>query len=194
MKYLIVSDIHGSLPALEQVLAFYREQQCGMLCILGDILNYGPRNGYLKDLTRKGSQNVSMRWPVRLSPSVETVIRRWTRCCWTFPSCPITPCWWIMENVSFSPTDISTMRTDCRREGSIVFFMVTPTGGNLNGLSIQRSAIPAPSLSRRTGTCQHSLFTVTVRYPFTGWTAAGSRNFLSDGECIITAYYNCSLL
>ena len=185
MKYLIVSDIHGSLPALEQVLAFYREQQCGMLCILGDILNYGPR---------KGSQNVSMRWPVRLSPSVETVIRRWTRCCWTFPSCPITPCWWIMENVSFSPTDISTMRTDCRREGSIVFFMVTPTGGNLNGLSIQRSAIPAPSLSRRTGTCQHSLFTVTVRYPFTGWTAAGSRNFLSDGECIITAYYNCSLL
>ena len=122
MKYLIVSDIHGSLPALEQVLAFYREQQCGMLCILGDILNYGPGTGYLKDLTRKGSQNVSMRWPVRLSPSVETVIRRWTRCCWTFPSCPITPCWWIMENVSFSPTDISTMRTDCRREGSIVFF------------------------------------------------------------------------
>lgn len=194
MKYLIVSDIHGSLPALEQVLAFYREQQCGMLCILGDILNYGPRNGIPQGLDPKGSQNVSMRWPVRLSPSVETVIRRWTRCCWTFPSCPITPCWWIMENVSFSPTDISTMRTDCRREGSIVFFMVTPTGGNLNGLSIQRSAIPAPSLSRRTGTCQHSLFTVTIRYPFTGWTAAGSRNFLSDGECIITAYYNCSLL
>ena len=153
-----------------------------------------PGTGYLKDLTRKGSQNVSMRWPVRLSPSVETVIRRWTRCCWTFPSCPITPCWWIMENVSFSPTDISTMRTDCRREGSIVFFMVTPTGGNLNGKSIQWSAIPAPSLSRRMGTCLHSLFTVTVRYPFTGWTAAGSRNFLSDGECIITAYYNCSLL
>ena len=135
MKYLIVSDIHGSLPALEQVLAFYREQQCGMLCILGDILNYGPRNGIPQGLDPKGIA-----------------------------------------------------------EGSIVFFMVTPTGGNLNGLSIQRSAIPAPSLSRRTGTCQHSLFTVTVRYPFTGWTAAGSRNFLSDGECIITAYYNCSLL
>ena len=153
-----------------------------------------PGTGYLKDLTRKGSQNVSMRWPVRLSPSVETVIRRWTRCCWTFPSCPITPCWWIMENVSFSPTDISTMRTDCRREGSIVFFMVTPTGGNLNGKSIQWSAIPAPSLSRRMGTCLHSLFTVTVRYPFIGWTAAGSRNFLSDGECIIIAFYNCSFL
>ena len=191
MKYLIVSDIHGSLPALEQVLAFYREQQCGMLCILGDILNYGPRNGIPQGLDPQG---IAMRWPVRLSPSVETVIRRWTRCCWTFPSCPITPCWWIMENVSFSPTDISTMRTDCRREGSIVFFMVTPTGGNLNGKSIQWSAIPAPSLSRRMGTCLHSLFTVTVRYPFIGWTAAGSRNFLSDGECIIIAFYNCSFL
>lgn len=45
MKYLIVSDIHGCLPALEQVLSFYRESQCEMMCILGDILNYGPRNG-----------------------------------------------------------------------------------------------------------------------------------------------------
>jgi phosphodiesterase family protein len=54
MKYLIVSDIHGSLPALEQVLAFYREQQCGMLCTLGDILNYGPRNGIPQGLDPKG--------------------------------------------------------------------------------------------------------------------------------------------
>lgn len=27
MKYLIVSDIHGSLPRLEQVLDFYKNQQ-----------------------------------------------------------------------------------------------------------------------------------------------------------------------
>ena len=185
MKYLIVSDIHGSLPALEQVLAFYREQQCGMLCILGDILNYGPRNGIPQGLDPKGIAE-------RLNAMAGEIVAIRGNCDSEVDQ--ITPCWWIMENVSFSPTDISTMRTDCRREGSIVFFMVTPTGGNLNGLSIQRSAIPAPSLSRRTGTCQHSLFTVTIRYPFTGWTAAGSRNFLSDGECIITAYYNCSLL
>lgn len=44
MKYLLVSDIHGSLPALEKVLDFYDRERCGMLCILGDILNYGPRN------------------------------------------------------------------------------------------------------------------------------------------------------
>lgn len=126
MKYLIVSDIHGSLPALEQVLAFIgsNNAECFVFWEISWIMV--PGTGYLKDLTRKGSQNVSMRWPVRLSPSVETVIRRWTRCCWTFPSCPITPCWWIMENVSFSPTDISTMRTDCRREGSIVFLWSHP--------------------------------------------------------------------
>ena len=45
MKYLIVSDIHGSLPALEQVLEYYESAHCDLLCIMGDILNYGPRNG-----------------------------------------------------------------------------------------------------------------------------------------------------
>lgn len=44
MKYLLVSDIHGSLPALEKVLDYYDQEHCDMLCILGDILNYGPRN------------------------------------------------------------------------------------------------------------------------------------------------------
>ncbi len=44
MKYLLVSDIHGCLPALEKVLHFYDNNHCDMLCILGDILNYGPRN------------------------------------------------------------------------------------------------------------------------------------------------------
>ena len=45
MKYLIVSDIHGSLPALERVLDFFHEKKCDMMILLGDILNYGPRNG-----------------------------------------------------------------------------------------------------------------------------------------------------
>ncbi|KXB80436.1 phosphodiesterase family protein [Prevotella amnii] len=44
MKYLLVSDIHGCLPTLEKVLSFYDKNHCDMLCILGDILNYGPRN------------------------------------------------------------------------------------------------------------------------------------------------------
>ena len=54
MKYLIISDIHGSLPCLQQVLDFYEKTQCNMLCILGDILNYGPRNGLPDGLNPKG--------------------------------------------------------------------------------------------------------------------------------------------
>lgn len=54
MKYLILSDIHGSLQTLQRALAFYADQSCDMLCILGDILNYGPRNGLPEDLNPQG--------------------------------------------------------------------------------------------------------------------------------------------
>lgn len=54
MKYLIMSDIHGALPALQRVLDFYTENKCDMLCILGDILNFGPRNGLPEGLDPKG--------------------------------------------------------------------------------------------------------------------------------------------
>lgn len=194
MKYLIVSDIHGSLPALEQVLAFYREQQCGMLCILGDILNYGPRNGIPQGLDPKGIAE-------RLNAMAGEIVAIRGNCdsevdqmLLDFPI--LSDYTLLVDNGKrfflthghiYNEDRLPKGRFDC-------LFMVTPTGGNLNGKSIQWSAIPAPSLSRRMGTCLHSLFTVTVRYPFIGWTAAGSRNFLSDGECIITAYYNCSLL
>ena len=153
-----------------------------------------PGTGYLKDLTRKGSQNVSMRWfgeIVAIRGNCDSEVDQMLL---DFPI--LSDYTLLVDNGKrfflthghiYNEDRLPKGRFDC-------LFMVTPTGGNLNGLSIQRSAIPAPSLSRRTGTCQHSLFTVTVRYPFTGWTAAGSRNFLSDGECIITAYYNCSLL
>lgn len=54
MKYLIVSDIHGSLPRLRQVLDFYRHERYEMLIVLGDILNYGPRNGLPEGLDAQG--------------------------------------------------------------------------------------------------------------------------------------------
>lgn len=54
MKYLILSDIHGSLPALEQALAIFEHEHCDMLCLLGDILNYGPRNGLPEGLNPQG--------------------------------------------------------------------------------------------------------------------------------------------
>lgn len=54
MKYLLVSDIHGCLPALEQVLRFYERERCDMLCLLGDVLNYGPRNRIPEGIDPKG--------------------------------------------------------------------------------------------------------------------------------------------
>lgn len=45
MKYLILSDIHGSITPLKKVIDFFKEKDYDLLLILGDILNYGPRNG-----------------------------------------------------------------------------------------------------------------------------------------------------
>lgn len=57
MKYIIVSDIHGSLPRLEKVLSFYTNNMYDMLIILGDIMNYGPRNGQPEGLDAIGIAN-----------------------------------------------------------------------------------------------------------------------------------------
>lgn len=44
MKLMFASDIHGSLPATERVLARFADSDARWLVILGDILNHGPRN------------------------------------------------------------------------------------------------------------------------------------------------------
>jgi len=44
MKLMFASDIHGSLPAAERVLALFAESGARWLVILGDVLNHGPRN------------------------------------------------------------------------------------------------------------------------------------------------------
>lgn len=54
MRYLILSDIHGSRPALERVLAFYDREHYDRLLLLGDLLNYGPRNGLPEGLDPLG--------------------------------------------------------------------------------------------------------------------------------------------
>lgn len=50
VRILFLSDIHGSLPALEAVLAYYDAHHYDLLVLVGDILNYGPRNGLCKGL------------------------------------------------------------------------------------------------------------------------------------------------
>jgi len=54
MKYLLFSDIHGCLPALEKVLRFFEKEKCDMMCIMGDIINYGPRNRIPEGIDPKG--------------------------------------------------------------------------------------------------------------------------------------------
>jgi len=54
MRFLILSDIHGSLPVLERVLSFYEAGRYDMLLLLGDLLNYGPRNGLPTGLDAQG--------------------------------------------------------------------------------------------------------------------------------------------
>ena len=50
MRILFLSDIHGSLPALDAVLRYYDAHHYDLLVLLGDILNYGPRNGLCQGL------------------------------------------------------------------------------------------------------------------------------------------------
>ena len=54
MKYLLFSDIHGCLPTLEKVLDFFAKEKCDMMCIMGDIINYGPRNRIPDGIDPKG--------------------------------------------------------------------------------------------------------------------------------------------
>lgn len=54
MKILFLSDIHGSLSTLQTILDFYESQGYELLVLLGDILNYGPRNGLCPGLDPQG--------------------------------------------------------------------------------------------------------------------------------------------
>lgn len=44
MKFLIASDIHGSLKYTKLLLAAFEQEQADRLILLGDIYNHGPRN------------------------------------------------------------------------------------------------------------------------------------------------------
>lgn len=44
MKYLIASDIHGSLEYCEKLINLFRKEEADRLILLGDILYHGARN------------------------------------------------------------------------------------------------------------------------------------------------------
>ena len=44
MKYLIASDIHGSIDSAERLIEKFLANKCDKIILLGDILYHGPRN------------------------------------------------------------------------------------------------------------------------------------------------------
>lgn len=44
MKIMFISDIHGSLPAIQMALGHFERKQGDLIVILGDELYHGPRN------------------------------------------------------------------------------------------------------------------------------------------------------
>ncbi len=53
MKYLVASDIHGSLGGAQLVRDAFRIQECDAVLCLGDILYHGPRNDLPADYAPK---------------------------------------------------------------------------------------------------------------------------------------------
>ncbi|WP_154886393.1 phosphodiesterase [Longibaculum muris] len=44
MKWMIISDIHGSLDDLKKVIDIFEEEKMDRMILLGDLLYHGPRN------------------------------------------------------------------------------------------------------------------------------------------------------
>ncbi len=53
MKILFLSDIHGSIASTDTVLDYFDAHGYDLLVLLGDLLNYGPRNGLFAGLDAK---------------------------------------------------------------------------------------------------------------------------------------------
>ena len=53
MKWLIISDLHGSFASTRQVLKYYKSNNIDKILILGDILYHGPRNSLPEDYNPK---------------------------------------------------------------------------------------------------------------------------------------------
>ena len=49
MKFLIVSDIHGSAFYMQKIIDTFNIENCDKLIILGDVYNHGPRNPLPKE-------------------------------------------------------------------------------------------------------------------------------------------------
>ena len=63
MKYMVISDIHGGINELNDVLEIYKNEGCSKLLILGDLFDYG----FGEDFSRQDIIN-------RLNPMKDNII------------------------------------------------------------------------------------------------------------------------
>lgn len=56
MRYLIISDIHANLPALEAVLSHAQDQGYDAVLCLGDVVGYGPYPNECTEWVRENAQ------------------------------------------------------------------------------------------------------------------------------------------
>lgn len=53
MKYLVISDIHGSLSGAKLMKEAFEKHDCDAVILLGDVLYHGPRNDLPEDYAPK---------------------------------------------------------------------------------------------------------------------------------------------
>ena len=58
MKYLLFSDLHGSLKQLNKIIKVFNDDQFDKIIFLGDLLYHGPRNNLPEDYNPKLVANV----------------------------------------------------------------------------------------------------------------------------------------
>ncbi len=150
MKYLLFSDIHGCLPALQRALDFFEAQKCDMMCILGDIINYGPRNRIPEGIDPKGIVE-------RLNNLADKIIAVRGNCdaevdqmLLDFPIMETYALLWMVESAICSPMVIYIIRRTCPRVLMMPSSMVTSISGSSRAMPrVRPSAIRAVSPSPR---------------------------------------------
>ena len=125
MRYMLLSDIHGSLPRLRRALDFYKAQRCDMLLLMGDILNYGPRNGVPEGLDAPGIAQA-------LNAMADDIVAVRGNCDSEVDQMllqfPILS--WMRGVASCSPTDTSTTRRRYLRGASMPWSTATRISGS----------------------------------------------------------------
>lgn len=86
MKLMFASDLHGSLPATERVLAIFDHSGAQWLVLLGDLLNHGPRNALPEGYQPAAVASLLMPTRIALLPCAAIATVKSIKCYFNSPS------------------------------------------------------------------------------------------------------------